>query len=122
MSAHLLMMTPLQPATLRVTSQAQNKALISGTLLARLRTFNPHSLHDTQWSYLCTRLNNSCHGKRNIFLLLCWSEKKNPKKTNLWALCGGASEGALKRPTFSPRIPKQLMLAAPLVAGHQAHH
>lgn len=41
---------------------------------------------------------------------------------NLWPLCGSASEGALKRPTFSPCIPKQLMLMAPLVAGHQAHH
>lgn len=43
-------------------------------------------------------------------------------KKNLWPLCGGAREGALKRPSFSPRIPKQLMLMAPLVAGHQAHH
>lgn len=41
---------------------------------------------------------------------------------NLWTLCGAASEGRHKRPTFAPRIPKQLMLMAPLVAGHQAHH
>lgn len=41
---------------------------------------------------------------------------------NFWTLCGGAREDALKRPSFSPRIPKQLMLMAPLMAGHQAHH
>lgn len=40
---------------------------------------------------------------------------------NLRPLCGDAREGTLKRPSFSPSISKQLMLLAPLVAGHQAH-